>query len=266
MRVPLLLTRALAGLMAAQSLMGLLLSEHYRDPEPIRTTWFGNDWVTLVLAVPLLLLGLVRGARGSTRGLLVWVGMIAYAVYNYAFYLFGASLNVFFTLYVLAFVVAVVTLMLALSQLDVAAVARSFRQATAVRAIGGLLTFIGTGLASVWIAMWAAYVFAGRPTPVDPEAFKIVAALDLALMVPALMAGGVLLWRRRPWGYVIASLASIQGALYLLVLSVNSMIAIRRGLVSAPGELPIWGTLCVVTTGIALVLLASVQRERDISS
>ena len=65
---PLLLTRALAGLMAAQSVIGLLLSEHYRDPEPIRTTWFGNDCVTLILAVPLLLLGLVRGrARLDTR-------------------------------------------------------------------------------------------------------------------------------------------------------------------------------------------------------
>jgi hypothetical protein len=28
----------------------------------------------------------------------------------------------------------------------------------------------------------------------------------------------------------------------------------------------VWGTLCVVTTGIAVVLLASVQRERDLSS
>jgi hypothetical protein len=40
--------------------------------------------------------------------------------------------------------------------------------------------------------MWTAYVFAGRPTPVDPEAFKIVAALDLSLMVPALTVGGIL--------------------------------------------------------------------------
>jgi hypothetical protein len=202
--------------MAAQSLIGLLLSEHYRDPEPIRTTWFGNDWVTLILAVALLLLGLVRGARGSTRGLLVWLGMIAYAVYNYAFYLFGAALNVFFPFYVLAFVVAAVALILGLSRLDVAAVARSFGQATPVHAMGGSLTGIGIGLAAVWIVMWAAHVFAGRPTPVDPEAFKIVAALDLALMVPALIGGGVLLWRRRPWGFVIAALASIQGALYLL--------------------------------------------------
>lgn len=265
MRVPLLLARALAGLMTAQALLGLLLAEHYRDPEPIRTTWFGNDWVTLVLAVPLLVIGLAQAARGSTRGLMLWLGTIAYAVYNYAFYLFGASLNVFFLIYVLAFVMAVVALILALARLDVTDVARRFRPATPVRAIGGSLTCIGIGLAAVWIVMWAAHVFAGRPTAVDPEAFKVVAALDLALMVPALTAGGILLWRRRPWGYMIASLASIQGALYLLVLSVNSMIAIRRGLASAPGELPVWGTLLVVTTIIALVLLANVRRERVIS-
>jgi hypothetical protein len=39
-------------------------------------------------------------------------------------------------------------------------------------------------------------------------------------------------------------------------------VPLRRGLASAPGELPIWGTLLVVTTVIALVLLASIQRER----
>jgi len=81
-----------------------------------------------------------------------------------------------------------------------------------------------------------AYVFAGRPTPVEPEAFRIGAALDLSLMVPALTFGGVLLWNRRPWGYVLDSIAGIQAALYLIVLSVNSFVAIRRGLTAAPGE------------------------------
>ena len=84
-------------------------------------------------------------------------------------------------------------------------------------------------------------------------------------MVPALTAGGVLLWRRRPWGYVVASLASIQGALYLPVLSVNSVVAIRRGLASPPGELPVWGVPLVVTSVIALVLLANAERKGTLS-
>src|SRR5436309_7423715 len=117
-------------------------------------------------------------------------------------------------------------------------------------------------LASAWIAMWAAYLFAGRPTPVEPEAFKLVAALDLSLMVPALTLGGVLIWGQIGWGYVVAAIASIQGALYLFVLTVNSVVAVHRGLANTPGEIPIWGTLTIFMASTAFVLLANIRRER----
>ena len=79
--------------MALQASTGLLFESQYRDVDWIRATWFGNDWVTLLVAVPLLFAGLVRAAAGSIRGLLLWLGLIGYALYNYAFYLFGAALN-----------------------------------------------------------------------------------------------------------------------------------------------------------------------------
>jgi hypothetical protein len=150
---------------------------------------------------------------------------------------------------------ALVTLAVTASRLDLAVVASSFHSKTPVRLIGGYLVFVAVGLAIVWLGVWGAYAFAGRPTPIDPEAFKVVAALDVSLMVPALAVGGVLLWKRRPWGYLVAPMAAIQGALYLLVLSVNSAIVIRRGLASAPGELPIWGPLQLFMTAAAVVLL-----------
>jgi hypothetical protein len=78
----------------------------YRDVEWIRATWYGNDWVTLAVAVPLMLIGRVRARAGSARGLLLWLGVMGYAAYNYAFYLFGAALNVFFPLYVALLVLA----------------------------------------------------------------------------------------------------------------------------------------------------------------
>jgi hypothetical protein len=251
------LTSLLLALMFAQALLGLLLPDQYKDAEWIKVTWYGNDWITLLCAVPLLWVGIRAAARGSVRGLLLSLGMVAYGVYNYAFYLFGAALNVFFPLYVAILVVSIVTLVLVLSKLDVGAVANCFDRATPVRAVGGYLIFVAIGLTIAWLGMWGAYAFAGRPTPIEPEAFKIVAALDLSLMVPALAVGGVLLWRRQPWGYLIATLAAIQGSLYLLVLLVNSAIAISRGLAAAPGELPVWGPLAFLTTLAALALLRS---------
>jgi hypothetical protein len=110
--------------------------------------------------------------------------------------------------------------------------------------------------------MWAAHIFAGRPTPVEPEAFKLVAALDLSIMAPVLIIGGVLLWQRHAWGYVLAAIAGTQASLYLLVLTTDSLVAIRRGFAQSPGEVPVWGSLAW-TTVVATVLLLSHVRSRS---
>jgi hypothetical protein len=258
-RAPQQLSVALVCLMLAQSALGLGVGHAYRDVPWIRATWFGNDAVTLLVAVPLLLTALHLDRRGSPRGRLVWIGMLGYAIYNYAFYLFGASLNAFFPLYVAALVVASTALILLLLTTDTEDLCRRLRPRAPVRVVGGSLTVVGVGLGVTWLSMWAAFVFAGQPTPVDPEVFKLVAALDLSLMVTVLVTGGILLWRRRPWGIVVAALASIQGALYLFVLSVNTLVLIGRGLAEPPGELSIWGPLTLVTSAAAATLIWSMN-------
>lgn len=255
-----LLTAAALALIPLQAALGLLFPGAYRDPEWIRATWFGNDWVSLLVAFPLLAASFVSAGRASARGVLVWLGTLAYAVYNYAFYLFGAALNVFFPLYVALVLTTGTALVLGLARLDAVAITRCFAP-TPARAAGAGLTFIGCGLAVAWLGMWAAYAFAGRPTPVTPEAFKLVAALDLTVIAPLLISGGVLLHLRRPWGYVLAPIAALQGALYLVVLTVNSAVAVHRGLAEAPGEAPIWGGLAFVTGAIAVSLLTSVRGD-----
>jgi hypothetical protein len=248
--------------MCGQSTLGLLYADQYRDRDWITASWFGNDLVTLLVAVPLLAIALAGAARSSARAWLLWLGVLGYAIYNYAFYLFGAALNVFFLLYVGALVVAASAMILGLAHTDAAHIAAAFPPATPTRLIGGGLVAVAIGLASIWIAMWAAFVFAGTPLPVESEAFRLVAALDLSLMVPALVCGGALLWRKSPWGYVVGGMASIQASLYLLVLSVNAAVAVRRGLAVAPGELPIWAPLAEFMTGLTLFLLSRCTQRR----
>ena len=147
----------LIALMLVQSVLGLVWADQYRDVDWIRATWYANDWITLIAAVPLLWLGRLHAARGSVRGLLLVLGIAGYAVYNYAFYLFGAALNIFFPVYVAIFLLGIATLGLLLSPLDVSAIAGAFRHETPVRVIGGYLVFVAVGLAIVWLGMWGAY-------------------------------------------------------------------------------------------------------------
>jgi len=110
----------------------------------------------------------------------------------------------------------------------------------------------------------AAHVFAGRPTPIAPEAFRLVAALDTVLMVPALAGGGILLWRRNVWGYVIAAMAGVQSSLYLLVLSINSIVFVARDLAEWPGEIPIWTSLAAATSAATVLLFAHAERHLEV--
>jgi hypothetical protein len=220
--------------------------------EWIAATWLGNDWVTLVVALPLLAIGAIGTRRGSARGVLLWLGTLGYAVYNYAYYLLGAALNAFFPIYLGAVITAALALILGLSRIAPSELARLVTTRTPVRIIGGFFAFVGLSLASIWLMIWAAYIFAARPTPVDTEAFKLVAALDTALMTPALAIGGTLLWRQHPWGYVVSAIAGVQGSLYLLVLSLNSLMA-------ASSEFPLWCTLAAMTSAATAALVANVK-------
>jgi hypothetical protein len=260
LKTPLALSAVIAALMALQSALGLLFQSEYRDTAFIKTTWLGNDWVTLVAAVPLMVVAIVLVRRGSLRTLLLWLGMLGYAAYNYAYYLFGAALNAFFPMYVVLVILTAVTLMLALPRVDAAALREAFSPRTPRRIVGGYLTFVAVGFGFAWLAQWAAYVFGGKDPNLGVEPFALVAALDLTIMLPLLGFGGVLLLLRNRWGYVVAPVACVQGALYLVVLSVNSAIVVARGLQQAPGEVPVWGTCGLITAAAAAALLASVRR------
>src|SRR5688572_22702903 len=84
------------------SLGGLFIPDLYNDNESIKTSWFANDMVTILIAL-MLIVSISIQKRGDERGLLVWMGLMLYMFYNYAFYLFGAKFNEFFLIYVALF-------------------------------------------------------------------------------------------------------------------------------------------------------------------
>jgi hypothetical protein len=216
------------------------------------------------VAVPLLVLGFERAARGSIRGLLLLVGMFAYAFYNYSYYLLGAALNVFFPLYLCAVLTSAAALIHLFSRINAHVVAAHFRPATPVHLAGAYFIAVGLVLAAVWLSLWARHVFLGEPTPIEPETFKLVAALDTVLMVPPLVIGGVLLFRRRGWGYVIACMAGVQASLYLIVLTAGAFLFVRLGPADWPGELVVWGPLAASAAGATLWLFANASCREEV--
>ena len=254
----LILSVIILGLMVLSAAGGLLVDSLYQDNPFVRAVWRGNDLVTLFVAVPLLLIALVLARRGSRRAGLIRLGMLDYALYNFAFYLFAAAFNAMFLFYVLLVALSIFALIYGLSDLDVAAVKASFRERTPVRWIAGLMIFIASGLTTIYVMQWLNFILSGQIPDIIPKTdhpTNIVPALDLTLLVPWMVVGGIWLWRKRPWGYVIAAVILPKGAVYTLALGVAGWSAVQAGFPESAAELPLWFALSAGQTLSSFALL-----------
>ena len=140
-----ILTAIIAALTLIASAGGLLIDDLYRDNALITAGWFGNDLVTLVVALPLLVVSLALSMRGSQRARLIWLGMIAYTLYNFSYYLFGTAFNSFFLIYVALFDLSLFALIYGLIGLDGTDIGQRFRAPHAGQGDRGLYDLRGPG-------------------------------------------------------------------------------------------------------------------------
>jgi hypothetical protein len=254
-------TIALIVMQAVASAAGLLVPGLYQDEVWAASTMRGGDLVTLAAGVPLLAVALLLAVRGSPRGQLAWIGLLAYTVYNSAYYALGAAFNDIFLLHVALLVLSIVTLVLGLASLDVTAIAARFSPSTPARLIGTFLLLVAAGVGGMWTWSSIGFALTGEiATGAIPlAAVHLVYVLDLTLLVPGLAIGGALLWRRSPWGWVAGTAMSVLGAVYLLNLFVSGVFQARAGV---PGVQPVAWNLLVLGVAFAAAAVALLRGAR----
>jgi hypothetical protein len=243
---------------AGAAATGLLVDGLYRDNLFVTSAWRGNDLVTLTVALPLLIRAQTAARRDSVRGRLVWLGVLDYVMYTYAYYLFGARFNELFLAYVLLFTLSTIALVFGLAGLDVERVGREVGPGAPRRPIAAYLLLVGTGLTLVYVSQSIGFIVSGSVPAIvtlTEHPTSLVFALDLSLLVPGLFIGGAWLWQGRAWGYVLAAVLTVKGAIYTLALAVGSALAGRAGYGEAADQVPFWLVLCAAGTAAAAALL-----------
>ncbi len=255
---------AIALLIAVASAAGLFAEGLYRDNAWATAGFRGNDLVTLAVAVPLMVAAGVRARAGSLRSRLVWLGTVAYALYNYAFYLFGAAFNALFLVYAALVTLSVWTLLIAIPALDVETLASRFSPRTPVRWVAASMLLISVFLGGMWGAQSLRFIFTGDlPQTVIDSSIQtsIVFALDLALLMPAMATGAILLWRRRPWGCAISAILMIKGTAYTLALLAMSVFSANAHIAGAWDLAPVWAFFFLITLLATGALLRGLRPE-----
>jgi hypothetical protein len=218
-----------------------------------------QDIVTLLVGIPLLVVALLLFSKGSLRGTLLFAGTVAYFLYTYASFVFGAAYNVVFLGYVALFALSLFTFILTLMTIDMSALPGHFSPRLPRRTIAIFLFVVGGFLLLAWSGRIVPALLANQP-PYGLESYTtlIIQALDLGLVMPIAILAGILLWKQRPWGYLLASIVLIKGMTLALAVSAMAVNMIRAGVQVKPGETLMFPIIAIIAIGMTVLLLKNV--------
>jgi hypothetical protein len=153
---------------SAAAVGGLLIDGLYPDSAVAASAFRGNDLAVLLVGMPTLTLAVIGSMRGSLRAHLVWIGMLAYSIYNLAYYVFGAQFNDLFLLHVAAFISSAFAFGLASVTLDVTSVGKRFARVP-VRWISVLLLLPAAAIVVLYSVSAVRFAVTGQqPSDVLP--------------------------------------------------------------------------------------------------
>lgn len=231
-----ILTAIILPLVILVALAGLFMPGLYRDTAWVVPQNRGTDLVTLLVAVPALFCSLLGLRRGSARAAIAWFGLIGYVLYIYFGATFAYALNLLYPIYVLLFSLSIAALVAGASSIDPAAVARRFDAAVPRGPVVAFLLLIAALLTMLWVGQLIPFFTTGtipEGITLSGNSTLFVYGLDLGVVVPLAVLAALWLWRRLPWGYILAGVVLIKAATMGLALLGMTWFAVRASIPAA---------------------------------
>jgi len=162
-----------------------------------------QDYITLFLAVPLLLVFLFLSGNGGLKTSLLLAGTTGYFMITYIFYLSMGMYNEFFLIYVLLASLSFFAFYLQIQSLVKSGPASWFgirRPAFA----GWFLMVNALAIGLMWLGVVVPPLLDGSIFPVSLDHYTtlIVQGYDLSILLPASFIAGLFFVRRKPAGYL----------------------------------------------------------------
>jgi len=188
----------IAILMAAASVAGLLYRTVIYPTDELLQSFLPNDVTNLFIGLPILLGSMWLTWRGKLIGLLFWPGALFFVLYNYTVYVFAMPLNVAFLLHLALVTLSVYTLIGLVASIDGKVVQQRLTGAVPERLAGGVLA----GLGLLFFLRVIGVIVNALTSQTPMAGTELALHTSDFLITPAWVIGGVLLWRRKGFGYV----------------------------------------------------------------
>jgi hypothetical protein len=179
----------------------------YRNDSTYKAIAFRSfDWVSLVVGLPLFLLGMFLYRRGRLVGQFLLAALFTYLAYIYLIGFLGNVFNSLFLGWVALFSIGSFGLFLIVSEIDIPSLPQKLSRHFPGKSVAVYLFSVAAILTAQYLAeIFTAYLAGTPPASLDHYTTLELAGLELGIMIPLHILAGVLLWRQKAWGYVLAT-------------------------------------------------------------
>jgi len=256
------LTVLIVVLLPLATLTGLLVPGFYRDSAWMIPQARGQDLVTLLAIEPLLIVALLAFRRHPTGAVLAWMGTLSYVLYTYAMYSYTTYFNVLFLVYVALFSASLFALIDLLAHLDPEQMRAAMRPTLPTRTIAVYCALVGLLFFATWLGQIVPATLQGTvPEPIllAKTPTSAVHVQDLAVVLPLFFLTAVWLWRRRPWGFVVAPILLILADVMLLAILAMGVFSAQAGIAGALDMTPVFSVLTLVSLALTGLYFANIK-------
>lgn len=190
-----------------------------------------QDWVTLILGIPFLIVSLILARRNSYRGILMLTGALGYFLYTYASYSFLMTYNSVFIIYVALFSLSLFGFIFAFGELDISNIDNRIRDRFPRRSLGVFFLFFAVMLFFMWMGRILPSLFTGEaPYGLESYTTLVIQALDLGIILPMAVYAAVALLTRKPVGYALSAVVVIKGLMLFSAITVMALLMYFDGI------------------------------------
>jgi hypothetical protein len=230
-------------------------------PADVAVQGIAQDYVTLIIAIPLLLITLPGYHKNSVRSFYLLSGVLGYFFVTYLFYTAMGMYNFLFLCYVTLLGLSFFGLFISTRTLERMG-HYHFSEKTPAKIVGGFLMFNAVAIAFLWLGIVVPPLIDGSIYPLELNHFTtlIVQGFDLGLLLPVSFVIGFLLFRKKKPGYIYSTI--YLGFLSLLMTALTAkIIAMAINGVNVVPVIFIIPTFNLITVICTFYMIKGIQTE-----
>jgi len=180
-----------------------------------------QDYITLFVAIPLLILSLIAYRKKSLRAHFLLAGTLGYFLVTFLFYTAMGMYNIMFLPYVTLLCLSFFGFFLTMKSLNNIDMLNVFSLKSPYKFVGWFLIINSVSIAFLWLNIIVPPLLDGSIYPAELNHYTtlIVQGFDLGLLLPICFVSGILLLKKKSDGYLYATIYLVFLSIFMTALT-----------------------------------------------